>query len=168
MNYPGDEKMRTTTSKSKKHRLSGEEPSLVQCKDNSDRVSYSQYLQTKQPGRGKKSRLCTGDLELLKEHIRSMKRVSKGTCQWCGETTYMRCELCKKHICLKSGTSRTSLSCCIDFHDDHKYGLGMMDRKELYGARNKKFKKPNQKEITRNKTHMANLILKYYYEKVEE
>ena len=26
----------------------------------------------------------------------------------------------------------TSLSCCIDFHDDLMYGLGFMDRVELF------------------------------------
>ena len=166
MNYPGDEKMRTTTSKNKKLRLGGDEPSLVLCNDNTDRVSYAQYLDVKQP-RGKKSRLCTGDLDLLKEHINSMKRVGKAACQWCGEITFMRCELCKKHVCLKSDTSATTLSCCIDFHDDYKYGLGYMDRKELFQMRNKNFKKPNQTEMKKNKTHMKSLMLKYYTD-VEE
>jgi hypothetical protein len=27
----------------------------------------------------------------------------------------------------------SSLSCCIDFHDDLMYGLGFMDRVELFG-----------------------------------
>jgi len=163
----GDDKMRTTTSKNKKKRLSGDEPSLVQCKDNTDRVSYAQYLDVKQP-RGKKSRLCTGDLDLLKEHVNSMKRVGKAACQWCGEMTFMRCELCKKHVCLKSDTSATTLSCCcIDFHDDLKYGLGFMDRKELYQTRNKNFKKPTMTEMKKNKTHMKSLMLKYYTD-VEE
>jgi hypothetical protein len=150
MNYPGDDKMRTTTVKNKNKRLSGDEPSLVQCKDNTDRVSFSQYLDVKQPC-GKKSQLCTGDLDLLKEHINSMKRVGKAACQWCGEMTFMRCELCKKHVCLKSDTSATTLSCCIDFHDDCKYGLGFMDCKELFQTRNKNFKKPNQREKRRIK-----------------
>jgi hypothetical protein len=150
--YPGDEKMRTTTLKNKHKRLIIDESAIV---------SYNQYLDEKQP-RGKKTRLCTGDLDLLREHINSMTRVGAGTCQWCGKQTFMRCNLCKKHVCLKSGGNATSLSCCIDFHDDLKYGLGLIDRKEIFGVGMKYFKKAGASEVKKNAIHMKELMMKYF------
>ena len=166
-NYPGDEKMRTTTIKPKRIRLSADEMALVDCSDNTKRVSYSQYLDVKQP-RGKKTRMCSGDLHLLKQHINSMTKVGAGACQWCGKRTFMRCELCKKRVCLKSGVSATSLSCCLDFHDDTKYGLGMMDRKELFGVGRNNFRKASASEIKKNYHHMKGLMLKYYNDHEKE
>ena len=80
----------------------------------------------------------------------------------------MRCEICQKHVCLKNERSATSLSCCLDFHDDTKYGLGMMDRKELFGVGRKHFKKASASEIKRNYHHMKGLMLKYYNDLKEE
>jgi hypothetical protein len=59
------------------------------------------------------------------------------------QKTYMECQICKKHVCFKSGKSMSSLSCCIDFHDDLMYGLGFMDRVELFGVEKSQFKKAN-------------------------
>ncbi len=73
---------------------------------------------------------------LLKQHLNSMKRVHLVTCQLCGKKTYMECQICKKHVHFKSRKNMTSLSCCIDFHDDLMYGLGFMDRVELFGVKN--------------------------------
>ena len=161
MQYPGDKKMRTTTLKNKGKRLGIDESAIVASRDNEKRVTYNQYLDKKQP-RGKKSRLCAGDLDLLREHFNSMTRVSAGTCQWCGKQTFMRCNLCKKHVCLKSGGSATSLSCCVDFHDDLRYGLGMMDRKEIFGVGRKHFKKAGASEVKKNAIHMKGLMMKYF------
>jgi hypothetical protein len=80
----------------------------------------------------------------------------------------MRCELCKKHVCLNSGVSATSLSCCLDFHDDTKYGLGMMDRKELFGVGRNNFRKASASEIKKNYHHMKGLMLKYYNDHEKE
>ena len=74
----------------------------------------------------------------------------------------MGCGLCKKHVCLKSGISPTSLSCCVNFHNDTKYKLGFMDRKELFGLTRKNFKKANATEIKKNHAHMSMMIVKYY------
>jgi hypothetical protein len=57
------------------------------------------------------------------------------SCQMCGKKTYMECQICKKHVCFKCGKSMPSLSCCIDFHDDLMYGLGLMDRVEKSGVK---------------------------------
>jgi len=91
-----------------------------------------------------------------------MTRVGAGSCQWCGKNTFMRCGLCKKHVCLKTGVSATSLSCCVEFHDDTKYGLGMITRKELFGVLTNNFKKASASEINKNYYHMKGLMMKYY------
>ena len=43
-----------------------------------------------------------------------------------------KCGICNKHIFLKSERAMSTLSCCLDFHDDQMYGLGLMDRYELF------------------------------------
>jgi hypothetical protein len=55
----------------------------------------------------------------------------------------------------------SSLSCCIDFHDDLIYGLGFMDRVELFGVKKSQFKKANAVEARKNKIHMKKLMTKY-------
>ena len=107
---------------------------LIECDDHIKRVSYLLYLDEKKPRGGKKTRLCAGNMMLLKQHLNSMKRVHLATCQICGKKTYMECQKCKKRVCFKSGKSMSSLSCCIDSHDDLMYGLGFMDRVELFGV----------------------------------
>ncbi len=108
---------------------------LIKCNDHIKRVSYLLYLDGKKPRGGKKTRLCAGNMMLLKQDLNSMKRVYLATCQMCGKKTYMEHQICKKHVCFKSGKSMSSLSCCIDFHDDLMYGLGFMDRVELFGVK---------------------------------
>jgi hypothetical protein len=73
----------------------------------------------------------------------------------------MECQVCKKHVCFKSGKSTSSLSCCIDFHDDLMYGLGLMDREELFGVKMSKFKEANAVEVRKSKIHMKKLMKKY-------
>jgi hypothetical protein len=74
----------------------------------------------------------------------------------------MDCQLCQKHDCLKSRKGMTSLSCCIDFHDDLMYGLGVMDCVELFGVQESKFKKAFAPEVRKNKSHMHDLMAKYH------
>jgi hypothetical protein len=134
---------------------------LVECDDHIKRVSYSKYLDEKQPRKGKESRLCSGNMALLKKHLNIMKRVHGTSCNMCGKHTFMECQLCKKHVCFKSGKEGNRLSCCIDFHDDLLYGLGIMDRYELFGVQKSKFKKPPTQEVRNNKSHMQELMTKY-------
>jgi hypothetical protein len=132
LQYPGDAKMQKATQINRKKQGIDEE-ALVECDDHIKRVSYLQYLDEKQPRKGKESRLCSDNLALLK-HINSMKKVHGVSCNMCGKLTFMECQLCKKHVCFKSGNGMASLSCCIDFHDDLMYGMGVMDRVELFGV----------------------------------
>ena len=164
--YPGDEMMRGATQQ-KKHKRGGDnmdEVSLVKCKDNTVRVSYEQYeKEKKQLRNGKKPRLCSGDLELMKEHIQSMKKTHPAACGYCGKKTVMKCGICNVHLCLKSGTSITTMTCPFDFHNDRLYGLGYKDRIDMFnGSKNAKtFKKPSAKEIKGNSNYMDELIEKY-------
>jgi hypothetical protein len=125
------------------------------------RESHIFYIWIKKNQGGKKTRLCAGNMTLLKQHLNSMKRVHLATCQMCGKKTYMECQICKKHVHFKSGKSMSSLSCCIDFHDDLMYGLGFMDCVELFGVKKSQFKKANAMEVRKNKIHMKNLMTKY-------
>ncbi len=55
------------------------------------------------------------------------------------------------------------MSCPFDFHNDRLYGLGYKDRIELFcGSKNARgFRKPSEKDMTRNKNHMKDLNEKY-------
>ncbi len=134
---------------------------LIECDNHIKRVSYLQYLDEKKPQGAKKTRLCAGNMTLLKQHLNSMKRLHLATCQMCGKKTYMECQICKKHVCFKTGKNMTSLSCCIDFHDDLMYGLGFMDRVELFGVQKSQFKKADAVEVKKNKIHMKKWMTKY-------
>ena len=78
-----------------------------------------------------------------------------------GQKTYMECQICKKHVCFKSGNNMTSLSCWIDFHDYLMYGLGFLDCVELFGVKKSQFKKANAAEVRKNKIHMKKWMMKY-------
>jgi hypothetical protein len=159
LHYPGDEKMHNTTQMNKKkHRTS--DIGLIECDDHIKRVSFLLYLDKKTRG-AKKTRLCGGNMTLLKQHLNSMKKVHLASCQMCGKKTYMECQICKKHVCFKSGKNMTIFSCFIDFHDDLMYGLGFMDRVELFGVKKSQFKKANAVEVRKNKVHMKKLMTKY-------
>ncbi len=73
LHYPGDEKMRNTTQKNKRKRGSIK-VGVIECEDHVKRVSYLQYIDEKKPRGAKKTRLCSGNMTQLKEHLNSMKR----------------------------------------------------------------------------------------------
>ncbi len=74
LHYPGDEKMRKNTQLKKKNRGTSK-VGFIECDNHIKRVSYLQYLDEKKPRGAKKTRLCAGNMTLLKEHANSMKRV---------------------------------------------------------------------------------------------
>jgi hypothetical protein len=121
-----------------------------------------QNLDEKQQHKGKESRLCSDNLMLLKKHINSMKKVHGASCNMCGKLRFMKYQLCQKHVCFRSGKGMTSLSCCIDFHDDLMYGMDIMDHVELFGVQKSKFKKAPAPEVRKNKSHIHNLMTKYH------
>jgi hypothetical protein len=73
--------------------------SIAKCTDNINRVSYERYVEEKkQHGHGKKPRLCSDNLDLLKEHINSFKKTNPALCGYCGtKPTWSVCYA--KHIC---------------------------------------------------------------------
>jgi hypothetical protein len=73
----------------------------------------------------------------------------------------MECQICKKHVCFKSGKNMTSLFCCIDLHGDLMYGLGFMDRVELFGVKKSQIKKANAVEVRKNKIPVKKWMTKY-------
>ena len=159
-NYPGDEHFRATTKTEKKRRGKRKAAeALEQADDGKTRVSYSHYLDAKCPrGKDKVTRLCTGDLDLLKQHLRSMYRTSGSKCQVCAKVCYMKCRLCNKHICFKDGDHQNSVSCSLDYHNDDFFGLVMDDRVSMFGEARKNYKKgPSALEIKNNKAHIRKL-----------
>ncbi len=158
LHYPGDEKMRKNTQMKMRNRGTSK-VGVIKCDNHIKKVSYLQYLDEKKPRRAKKTRLCAGNMTLLKEHLNSMKRVHLASCQMCGKKTYMECQICTKHVCFNSGKNMTSLSCCIDFHDDFMYGLDFLDHVELLGVKKSQFKKANAAKVRKNKIHMKKWMM---------
>jgi hypothetical protein len=66
LQYPGDAKMQKATQINREKQGIDEE-ALLECDDHIKRVSYLQYLDEKQPHKGKESRLCSDNLTLLKK-----------------------------------------------------------------------------------------------------
>ncbi len=81
---PGDEKMCKNTQMNKK-RHGTSNIGLIVCNDHIKRVSNLLYLDEKNPQGGIKTRLCAGNMTLLKQHLNSIKRVHLATCQKCGK-----------------------------------------------------------------------------------
>jgi hypothetical protein len=161
--YPGDEKMRGSTQTGKRYRGTNDDGvAIVTLDNNTKRVHYDKYLDMKMPNeRLKKSRLCSDNMTLLKEHINSMVCKHKAKCQYCGKLTFMVCTLCGVHVCFKDSTNQTSLSCVLHYHDDDYYGIGMEDRRRLFGVPERDYKKPSAKEISENRTYMQGLRRRY-------
>ncbi len=74
---------KNTQMNKKKHGTS--DIGLIECDNHIKRVSYLLYLDEKKTQGGIKTRLCAGNMMLLKQHLNSMKRVHLTTCQMCGK-----------------------------------------------------------------------------------
>jgi hypothetical protein len=92
-----------------------------------------------------------------------MKKTHPAACRYCGQRTVMKCGICNTQLCLKSGTSITTMTCPFDCHNDRLYGLGYKDRIDMFnGSKNAKTsKKPSAKEVKGNSNYMDELIEKY-------
>ena len=69
---------------------------LAEASDGDTRVSYKSWYDVKYPCvRSEVIRLCSYDLTLLKTHLHSFKKVTKGKFQVCGiGPVFWRCMLC--------------------------------------------------------------------------
>jgi hypothetical protein len=170
-NYPGDEKMRGATQTAKKYRGTSDEGiAMVALDSGAKRAHYDKYVDMKMMPRDKtkRPRLCSGNITLLTEHIKSMKSKHKAKCKYCGQYTYMMCTLCGVHVCWrekkepgKVATGGTNLSCVMKYHDDDYYGIGMEDRCTLFGVPERAYEMPKENEIRANMKYMKELRLKY-------
>jgi hypothetical protein len=61
--------MRNTTQMNKK-KCGTSNIGLIKCDNHIKRVSYLQYLDEKKPRGAKKTRLCPGNIMLLKQHLK--------------------------------------------------------------------------------------------------
>ena len=101
-------------------------------KDGTKHVSYNQYLDAKHPRRGV-TRLCSENIDLLKEHLNSMKKTNTSKCQVCERWCFSKCVICDANMCFKSGANMASISCCLDYHNDDHFGLIRDDHKDMFG-----------------------------------
>ena len=109
-------------------------------------VSYNKYLNTKNPrGRDSVTRLCSDDLAQLRTHLNLVYRCDRITYQVCGRVTWTKCGICNLACCFRSDRNdQTSLSCCIDLHDDNFLGLTRDDKTNFFGTKKKDFKRPQR------------------------
>ena len=158
--YPGDEGLRAATQIPKKRRGNAREPLYVV--DGTLRVNYDQYLAARRPGRiSGPSRLCSGDLALLKKYMRSYERYTSAMCNVCGKKTGMKCGLCNLACCYKSDKTMNSVSCSVDLHDTNYFGLVTCDRVKLFGENRNSYKKPTKREVDKNAKHIKELEDKF-------
>ncbi len=119
------------------------------------------YIQIKKTTRRKKDQALRWKYDAIEATFEWHEEGASGYLLNVWQKTYMECQICKKHVCFKSRKSMSSLSCCIDFHDDLMYDLGFMDRVELFGVKNSQFKKADAMEVRKNKIHMKKLMTIY-------
>ena len=124
------------------------------------RVSYEAWYDAKYPcGRSEVSRLCSYELNLLKNHSHSFKKVTKGECQICGTgPVFWMCMLCpgQPHVHVRTGRQKhgTSLSCCTDLHNNDFFGLTLMDGMNIFNETQIKYKKSSKTETKKNAAHI--------------
>ena len=133
--------------------------------DGNFRPSYEHYLDAKRPrGRGVKTRLCSDDIGLLKEHLNSFVTCGAGTCVVCGQRCFSKCSICQLHCCWKAESAHCLVSCSVDLHDDNYFGLCLPERRELFGEVKRSFKKALVKDWKLNKKHIQGLRCRYHAE----
>ena len=162
----GDANFRFVTKRPKRRRggkRKRDEDSLTRCRDNVERVSMAKFLDEKTPRQSRNSaeavrpRLVGDDLDLLKEHIRSYQRTHEGACQSCGQTCFTKCGICNVRTCFKDGPNMWMVSCCLDYHNDNRFGLGMKDRFDIFSERKKNFRAPSTAQVRKNAAHIQEL-----------
>ena len=175
--YPGDEIMREATQQHKRRRMTkAHERRLLEaletCDDGTKRVSYNQYLDAKRPrARTQRTRLCSDNLELLKEHIQSFNLSgTRAKCQMCGEFTVAICGKCGLNCCFKDGGryQSTGLSCSLDLHNDDYFGLSLNDHTKLLGKPRGSFKRATKSDIKANSAHIQKLRKQYFVDMINK
>ena len=160
--YPGDKYLRRNTRLTQQLKIR-RDASLGMSSDGTKHVSYNQYLDAKHP-RMDVSRLYSDNIDLLKEHLNSIKKVHKSKCQVCERWCFTKCVKCNAHMCFKSKAHMASISCCLDYHNDDHFGLIRDGLKDLFGDRPSCFTKASKRRLRVNKQVMASLRKKHAIE----
>ena len=113
--------MRKNTQMNKK-KCGTSDIGLIECDDHIKRVSYSLYLDEKKHKRRKKNQALRWKYDAIEATFEQHEEGAFGNMSNVWLKTYMECQICKKHVCCKTGKSMSSLSCCIDFHNDLMQG----------------------------------------------
>ncbi len=125
--YRGDENFRTVP------KLGGKRKVGVRArywKGEKGGVSIENFKIAKTSTRYSPSRLYS-PLDDLEKHIASnLRRHHPGECAVCGRSTYWKCGLCNKRICLGAGGK----GCQIALHNDSMFGLARCDFSEVLGG----------------------------------
>ena len=125
--YPGDSAFWSFTqlNKVRQQKRLAKLVATIGC---SQVITYDVWREAKFPrGRNAKSRLCSGNIEKLREHLRSLKAVSVRKCQVCNRDCYWKCMLCPDEpaMCLKQNRKGQSFTCAFHFHNNDYFGLCM-------------------------------------------
>ena len=162
--YPGDERMRSSTKLTAQQRLAavGSNNSKARKKPHVELPAVVTPKQFKDAKKNDKTgRLC-GDLTRIVRHINSIEECSGRVCGWCRDTTYFKCSLCgvAAHTNHKKGKFQ-GRDCFMNLHSDVCYGLGWQDKYDLFGGKKKEVKAnwtpPSEEEIKRHARHIQTI-----------
>ena len=150
--YPGESAFWSFTQLNKARRQK-RLAKLVATIGGSQVITYDVWREAKFPrGRNAKSRLCSGNIEKLREHLRSLKAVSVRKCQVCNRDCYWKCMLCpdKPAMCLKKNRKGQSFTCAFHFHNNDYFGLCMSDRQKIFGEKKDLYRAPSKFMVKKN------------------
>lgn len=123
--YPGDDKFRRSTQVHKARRKSS--------KDCSAEELFPETGVTIKNLRAAKERICT-NMEQAMNHFEAIKKATNaGACEVCGSSTYWRCVVCKKYMCLFNKRNWTGGKCAFLFHSEKYFGLSRSDYLDVVG-----------------------------------
>ena len=67
-------------------------------------------------------------------HFEAIKKArNAGACEVCGSSTYWRCAVCKKYMCLFNKHNWTGGKCAFLFHSEKYFGLSRSDYLDVVG-----------------------------------
>ena len=150
--FPGDQFMRSVTSKPKINRA------IEKRKSGEYLASEAQFRRAK---RYRTSRLC-GNLDKLCHHANSIIRLSKPKiCAWCGVNSYTACGVCldvkRKPVTLHYNSTKGPAKgemCFYHYHNDLCFGLGRNDLTGILNGVKGTWEKANKETMRENAEHI--------------
>ncbi len=163
LKYLGDEKSRSVTQGHKKRKKTGgtrqqrkrEEESYY----NKGGMTVGNFIKAMEMPR----LAHDGNLTVLQEHfVNITKKSNKITCEVCGETTYWRCDICCKAVCVTDGARKwNGATCAMAFHNPSFWGLAMSDV-HLHKMTIQEWTPPTRQMIKRNEDRVEALKTEIY------